>query len=163
MEEQRSKDTEGVVSEAEGCYTTNIRATELRDNILLRIVLLILVWPVLILVSLALIFIFPEEYQTVTIPVFFSSFLWIIPIAVIVRKMAKSYHKGIVYVNKTVCFKVMQEAVYMDEVKVKIVIDYLEENECFKIYTSRFNGYVLDIRDTEEFRCFLEDNRIPYV
>jgi len=157
------KEKEDVISETEGVFTTNIRVTELRDKILLRIILLLLVWPVIIIASFAFVLIMPEEYLAITLTVAFLSFLWIIPIAVIVRIFAKQYHKSVVYVERAVSFVVKRGNAYMNDRKVKVMIDHFDGSEYFKIYTSRFEGYALDIRDTEEFRIFLENNRIPYV
>lgn len=151
---------EGFESETDGTYTTHIGVNQIRDKFLVRVVLLLLLWPVIIVSALIVVINLPAEYHTVTIPSFFSTFLLIIPIALVVRYMAKKYHHNNAHVHKSVLIEVKDGTVYMDGKTVKIKYSYALD--CFRLKMSLFKGYNVDEIDTEEFLTFLEQHKIPY-
>ena len=152
--------SEGFESETDGTYTTHIGVSQIRDKILFKIVLLLLLWPVIIVSALIVTVRLPEEYHAVAVPAFFSTFLLIIPIVLVVQKKKKKYHHNNEPVQKSVLIEVKQGNVYMDGKKVRIKYDF--DLCCFRLKTSMFKGYNVDEIDTEEFFAFLEQHEVPY-
>lgn len=160
MTEQMYDENEVLVSEHDGVYTIDIWVTEIREKIIFEIIMLLLLWPVAITAAVIVLVNMPQEYLAITGSALILSFLLIIPIALMICKLAKKYHREYDFKNIVVPIEVRKNAVYMDGKKVKIKYNFREEG--FDIYTSALNGYAVDGGVTEEFRTLLENKRIPY-
>ena len=160
MTEQMYDENEVLVSENDGVYTIDIWVTEIREKIIFEIIMMLLLWPVDIIAAVVVLVNMPEEYLVITGFVVVLSFLLIIPIVLMIRKLAKKYHQDYDFKNIVVPIEVRKNSVYMDGKKVKIKYNFEEEG--FDIYTSLLKGYAVDGGVTEEFRTFLENKKIPY-
>lgn len=160
MMEQMYDESEVLVSESGGVYTIDIWVTEIREKIIFDIIMMFVLWPVVITTAVVVLVNMPEEYLAITGSALILSFLLIIPIVLIVCKLAKKYHQEYVFKNIIVPIEVRKNSVYMDGKKVKIKYNFEEEG--FDIYTGMLKGYSVDGGVTEEFRTFLENRRIPY-
>lgn len=144
----------------DGAYRTDICVGKIREKIFFNIVLVLLIWPAAIISAVIAIVIFQEAYFKITIPVLIVSFLLIAPLAFIVSKMGKRYHLEYEFTDLSVLFEVKNKKVYMDGKKIKI--RYMIDEDIFNLYTGFMKGYFVEGGITEEFRTFLENNRIPY-
>lgn len=144
----------------DGAYRTDICVGEIREKIFFNIVLVLLIWSAAIISAVIAIVIFQEAYFKITIPVLIVSFLLIAPLAFIVSKMGKRYHLEYEFTDLSVLFEVKNKKVYMDGKKIKI--RYMIDEDIFNLYTGFMKGYFVEGGITEEFRTFLENNRIPY-
>lgn len=160
MMEQLYDENEVLVSEKDGVYTIDIWVTEIREKLIFDIIIMFVLWPVAITTALVVLVKLSEEYFAITVPVLIGTVLLIIPIILMVLKLAKKYHREHEYKNIVVPIEVRKNTVYMDGKKVKIKYNFEEEG--FDIYTGMLKGYCVDGGVTEEFRIFLENRRIPY-
>lgn len=160
MTEQMYDENEVLVSENDGVYTIDIWVTELREKFIFGIIIMLVLWPVAMIAAVVVLVNMPQEYLAITGSVLVLSFLLIIPIALMICKLAKKYHREYDYKNIVAQIEVRKNSVYMDGKKVRIKYNFYEEG--FDIYTNILNGYAVDGGVTEEFRTFLENKRIPY-
>lgn len=160
MTEQMYDENEVLVSENDGVYTIDIWVTEIREKIIFDIVMMLVLWPVVITAAVLILVNMPKKYMAITGSGLVLSFLLIIPIALMIRKLAKKYHREYEFKRIVVPVEVRKNSVYIGGKKVKIKYNF--EAEAFDIYTSTMKGYAVDGGVTEEFRTFLENKKIPY-
>ncbi len=160
MTEQLYDEKEVLVSEHNGVYTVDLCVTEIRERLILAIIMMLVFWPVAITTAVLVLVKLSKAYFSVTVPILISSVLLIIPIVLVIRVLAKKYHREKVFQRITVPLEVKNKSVYMDGKKVKIRYNFEEEG--FDIYTGILKGYAIDGGVTEEFRTFLENKGIPY-
>ncbi len=160
MTEQMYDENEVLVSENDGVYTIDIWVTEIRKKIIFDIVMMLVLWPVVITAAVLVLVYMPKKYVAITGSVLVLSFLLIIPIAFMIRKLTKKYHQEYKFKRIVVPIEVRKNSVYMGGKKVKIKYNFEEDG--FDIYTSKLKGYAVDGGVTEEFRTFLENKKIPY-
>ena len=160
MTEQLYDEKEVLVSEHEGVYTIDIWVTDIRERLILAIILMLVLWPVVIIAAVVVLVRLSVAYFSITVPMLILSVLLIVPIVFMIRKIAKKYHQEHVFERIVAPIEVKQNSVYMDGKKVKIRYNFEEEG--FDIYTGILKGYTVDGGVTEEFRTFLENKKIPY-
>ena len=160
MTEQMYDENEVLVSENNGVYTIDIWVTEIREKLIFYIIMMLILWPIAIITAVIFLVNMPKEYLVFTSSALVLSFLLIVPIALMIRKLVKKYHQEFEYKNIVVPIEVRKNSVYMDSKKVRIKYNFDEEG--FDIYTSPLKGYAVDGGVTEEFRTFLENKKIPY-
>lgn len=160
MTEQFYDEKEVLVSEHDGVYTIDIWVTDIRERLIFLIVLMLVLWPVAIIAALVVLVFLSEAYFAITVPILILSVLLIIPIALMVRKLAKKYHQEYVYKRIVTTIEVRKNSVYMGGKKVKIRYNFEEEG--FDLYIGILKGYAVEGGVTEEFRTFLENAKIPY-
>ena len=160
MAERMYDENEVLVSEIDGVYTIDIWVTEIREKLIFEIIMMLLLWPVAITAAVFILVNMPKKYMAITGSGLVLSFLLIIPIALMIRKLAKKYHREYEFKRIVVPIEVRKNSAYMDGKKVKIKYNFEEEG--FDIYTGILKGYSVDGGITEEFRTFLENKGIPY-
>ena len=160
MTEQMYDENEVLVSEKDGVYTIDIWVTENREIMLSQVIWMLLVWPVAITGALLALVWLKEAYYVITIPALILSVLLIVPIVLVIRMIAKRYHREYEFEKIKVPVEVKNNRVYMNGKKVKIKYNFEEDG--FDIYNSKIKSFSVDRGVTEEFRTFLENKRIPY-
>lgn len=141
-------------------FTVCIAVTKIRDKDFLKLLIPLFCWPVIVMTALAVMADMPKHYSDITVPIFFLSFLLIIPILIVLLKKVRKFRQNTVFEEKELVFEVIGDTVLMDGKKVKIVVNSV--SGWFNIHTSKLEGYIVDGGNTKEFRAFLDKNAIPY-